>query len=118
MRAAFDEVLSRVERAKREVAEAVPAGRGPGRPLGDALAAYAADLEEAQVEMPSWRHPELESVWLACSDAIAAGQRMAAGSDAAAPPADFEALLGVVQGFIDVLEPFADAEERFWELRT
>lgn len=119
MRDAFDAVLTEVEPAKAALADCMPTTRLPGRPLPDALAEYEDHLERARASMPGWRHPKLETEWLACDtglvDALALARRL---REEAPQLGGFEGLLGAVESLMDPLDPFEAAAERFRALRT
>jgi hypothetical protein len=115
---AFHELLEEIEPAKAELTEVVPGTRLPGRPLDDALAEFVARLTRAQDLMPAWRRPELEAEWSECADGLAiALDRATQLLDDAYEASGFGSLIGVVEGLLDPLEPFAQAEERFASLR-
>ena len=116
--AAFHDVLDELEPAKAGLADVVPGGRLPGRPLRDALTELVARIDRAAGVMPRWRRPELEPVWSACAAGLAAARADArAMIEDASEPAGFGELLGIVEGLLDRLEPFAEAEARFSQLR-
>ncbi len=119
VRDAFDAVLAEVEPAKAALADCMPTTRLPGRPLPDALAEYEGHLELARELMPPWRHPELETEWLACDagllDALAQARRL---REEAPELGGFEGLLGTVESLMDPLDPFEAAAERFRALRA
>jgi hypothetical protein len=115
---AFHDVLDEIEPAKARLTEVVPGTRLPGRPLDDALAGFVARLTRARDLMPGWRRPELEDEWSACAAGLAiALDRATQLLDDGYEASGFGSLLGVVEGLLDPLEPFAQAEERFASLR-
>jgi hypothetical protein len=115
---AFHELLEEIEPAKAGLTEVVPGTRLPGRPLDDALAEFVAGLTRARDLMAAWRRPELEDEWSACMDGLAiALERATQLLDDAYEASGFGSLVGVVEGLLDPLEPFAQAEERFASLR-
>jgi len=115
---AFERVVEQIEPVKAGLTEVVPGSRLPGWPLEDALEAFVAGIDRAMLLMPSWRRPELEGVWSACAEGLAAARSDAAAILAAASePTGFGELLAIVERLLDRLEPFADAEARFSELR-
>ncbi len=69
--------------------------------------------------MPAWRHPAVETEWLACdvglSDALTLARRL---REEAPELGGFEGLLGAVESLMDPLDPFAAAAERFRALRA
>ena len=115
---AFHDVLDEIEPAKAGLTEVVPGTRLPGRPLDDALAEFVARLTRARDLMPAWRRTELEAEWSACADGLAiALDRAAQLLDDAFEASGFGSLVGLVEGLLDPLEPFAQAEGRFASLR-
>jgi len=115
---AFHRVLDEIEPAKAGLTDVVPGTRLPGRPLDDALGAFVGRTDRATALMPAWRRPELESVWSACAEGLASARADAiAVLGEGREPTGFGELLGIVEGLLDRLEPFAEAESRFGELR-
>jgi hypothetical protein len=115
---AFHDVLDEIEPAKAGLTEVVPGTRLPGRPLDDALAEFVARLTRARDLMPAWRRPELEDEWSACADGLAiALDRATQLLDDAYEASGFGSLVGLVEGLLDPLEPFSQAEDRFGSLR-
>ena len=115
---AFHRVLEEIEPAKAGLTDVVPGTRLPGRPLDDALDEFGTRLAVAAELMPAWRRPELEPIWSACSEGIQTARAEADGLLVDGPdPSGFAGLLGVVERLLDPLEPFAEAEARFAELR-
>ena len=115
---AFHDVLDEIEPAKAGLTEVVPGTRLPGRPLDDALAQFVAGLTRARDLMSAWRRPELEAEWSACAAGLAiALDRATQLLDDAYEACGFASLLGFVEGLLDPLEPFAQAEDRFASLR-
>jgi hypothetical protein len=115
---AFHDVLDEIEPAKAGLTEVVPGTRLPGRPLDDALSEFVARLTRARDLMPSWRRSELEDEWSACADGLAVVlDRATQLLDDAYEATGFGSLVGLVEGLLDPLEPFAQAEDRFASLR-
>jgi hypothetical protein len=115
---AFGRVLEELEPAKADLIDVVPSSRLPGRPLDDALRGFVARLVRVEALMPTWRRPELTPVWSACADGVAAARADASSIiDEGRELSGFGDLLGIVEGLLDRLEPFAEAEARFEELR-
>lgn len=114
----FRGVVSRIERGKSALTEAVPTTRLPGRPIGEVLLEFEDELREALREMPSWRADEVEDVWHRCVDALEAALSLADRLRIEGPaPAGFESLIGTIGELLDPLEAFQDAADRFRELR-
>jgi hypothetical protein len=82
------------------------------------LAEFVARLTRARGLMPSWRRPELEDEWSACTDGLAiALDRATQLLNDAYEATGFGSLVGLVEDLLDPLEPFAQAEDRFASLR-
>ena len=115
---AFRVVVEHVERAKGSLTDAVPTTRLPGRPLAEALLEFEDALAAADAAMPAWRTEALEHAWGACESALAearaSARRVRLDAD---PPAGFEALIGTIGDLLAPLDAFADAADRFRELR-
>ncbi len=115
---AFQRVLDEIEPAKAGLTDVVPGSRLPGRPLDDALAEFVASVDRAAALMSAWRRPELETVWSACADGLAGARADAAALlEEPSEAAGFGDLLAIVDRLLDRLEPFAEAEARFGDLR-
>jgi hypothetical protein len=115
---AFHLVLEEIEPAKAQLTDVVPGSRLPGSPLDQALGGFLVRMSRADALMPAWRRPELEPIWSACAEGLEAARSDAAAILAAASePAGFGDLLAIVERLVDRLEPFAEAEARFAELR-
>ena len=71
-------------------------------------------LADARAGMPSWRHPLVETAWLACSTAL---DETIAGVESAVAVAgatdELEVALTAVQNLLDPLHAFVDAEAAF-----
>ena len=116
---AFELVLEELEPAKVAITDALPGARMPGRPFHDALDAYERGLEGASDGMGAWRDPTVEDVWLACYAGLREALALTHRAREGAPDViGFEAMLGLVEGLLDPLDPFAEAEDRFRRLRT
>jgi hypothetical protein len=115
---AFDDVLTVLEPAKAGLTEVLPGTRMPGRPLADALDGFEAGLTHASDRMAAWRVPAIEDAWIACRTGLDEAIGRARRVRVEAPElAGFEGLRGLVSSLLDPLEPFAEAERRFRELR-
>ena len=115
---AFHAVVADLEPAKAALTEALPTTRAPGRPLPEALGAFEAGLVRARAGMPAWRTPELDARWIACDRGLeAALEHVRRVRRDGVEPAGFEALLWLIEDLLDPLDPFADAERAFLDLR-
>jgi hypothetical protein len=116
--AAFERIAPPLERAKADLTSSVPGTRLPGRPLAEALLGFEGGLRTVAEGMDAWRVPEVEDVWEAASDGLARAMALAERVRLdARPPDGFEGLIGLVGDLLAPLEAFAEAEERFGELR-
>ena len=107
-----------VEAAKDVMTATVPSTRLPGTPLAEAIAEFEGHLGRARDLMPSWRHPEVESEWVACEAAIEESLARAKRLREDPPElAGFEGLIWVVDQILAPLEAFEAAAERFRTLR-
>lgn len=109
----FRRTVAAVEAAKRSLAAAAPHGRSPGVPLAEALAGFEEGLREASASMASWRRPEVEKEWHACSEGLDEALRRAERLRLGAAPEGYEHLYGELEDLMDPLEAFASAVERF-----
>lgn len=117
--AAFGRVLEELEPAKVAITDVLPGTRMPGRPLGDALEEFERRLVAAGSLMPAWRHPAVDEEWRACDEGLAEALAMTRRIRREAPDVvGFEGMLGLVEGLLDPLDPFTQAEDRFRRLRT
>ncbi len=109
----FRSTVALVERAKTEVVAAAPTGRGPGRPVAEALAAFEAFLAEARSTMPAWRSRPFDADWTACSRALDEAGRRAELLRLEGSPVGYEELYGVLGDLLEPLEAFGVARDRF-----
>ena len=114
---AFHRVLDALEPAKRALTDAMPGTRLPGAPLPGAVAAFVEGVDEAGRGMAAWRRPQLDPVWFACDAGLRAARSRAEAIVAGAEVAGFDGVLAAVSSMLDALEPFADAERAFRDLR-
>lgn len=112
VRAAFSEVLERIENGKVALVSAVPTARAEGTALAEALNAFETALREARHEMRGWRTPETEESWQACSSALDESAGRAERLRLEAPSLDYEGLVMTLGDLIAPLEAFADAARR------
>jgi hypothetical protein len=118
-RASFDQVLAELEPAKAALADALPGARMPGVPLIEALEAFEEHARAAAEAMPGWRCEPLEDAWRMCEAGLSAARDRARRLREEGPEiGGFEALLGLVQDLLDLLEPFATTATRFDALRV
>jgi hypothetical protein len=117
--AAFEDVLSEVERAKDALTEAVPGSRVRGRPLAEAMLDFEDRLRSAEEAMDRWRAPEVEREWLEACRGLRASLALAERLRTQGPePVGFEALIGSIGDLLAPLDAFGEAVERFRSLRT
>jgi hypothetical protein len=115
----FRLVVALVERAKAVLPEAMPSTRFAGRPLPDVLMEFESQLGAARRAMPTWRRPEVDEEWIACSSGISDGLARAERLRLEAPDiGGFEGLIGVLGNLLATLEPFEVAASRFDALRV
>ena len=116
---AFRVTVERVEAAKQALTDAVPTTRLPGRPLAEALVAFEDEIRAAAEAMPGWRTEQTADAWDACShalsDALSSAERLRLEAE---PPNGFEALIGAIDGLLAPLDAFAQAADRFRDLRV
>ena len=100
-RSRLDPALTRIERAKADLVEAVPSPRGvPGRPLADALVAFEEGLREAAASLEAASRQE----WRAAVDE---SLRRAERLRLEAPALDYEGLVTVLADLMAPLDAFA-----------
>ncbi len=117
--AAFEGVLSEVERAKVALTEAVPGARVPGRPLAEAVLRFEDGLRAADLGMDRWRSSEVESEWLEASAGLHASLALSEHlRTQGTEPVGFEGLIGSIGELLAPLDAFGSAVERFRALRT
>jgi hypothetical protein len=115
---AFHAVVADLEPAKAALTEALPTTRAPGRPLQEALGAFEAGLVRAGAGMPAWRTPEIGALWIACDRGLGeALDHVRRVRRDGIEPVGFEALLWLIEDLLDPLDPFAEAERAFRDLR-
>ena len=111
-------VVEQVEAAKQAMTRTVPATRSAGTPLAEGILELEQWLAAAQGLMPAWRHPDLETEWLACDagirDSLERARRLRED-----PPelGGFEGLIWAVDQLLAPLEVFEAAVDRFRTLR-
>lgn len=109
-----------IEAGRRHLLATLPAGRVEPAPIGVGLDAMAHAISDASEWMDDWRFEELEDVWTACADALhEAGDSVPEVREVAANPGELDDLIGALQGIVDPLDVFADAEaewRRRWRL--
>jgi hypothetical protein len=116
---AFEAVVPDLERAKAALTQAVPGTRLPGRPLAEVLAEFEEGLRTVRRGMDAWRAPEVEEAWQRADRgldrALAIAERVRLTAE---EPSRFEGLIGLVGKLLEPLEPFAEAADRFRQLRA
>ena len=115
---AFRALLGPLERARSVLTEAVPTTRLPGRSFAEVLSEFEELLRGIEPAMPGWRATELEHEWSACSrglhEALSLADRVRLGATGSA---GFEGLIGTISDLLAPLDAFAEAGERFRDLR-
>ena len=111
VRAAFDEVLARVEEAKATLLLGVPSGRSARVSMAEALAGFEHGLSAARSGMDAWRAPELEATWSACREALTVSLGRAEHLRLEEPSDAYEDLVPVLDGLLDPLDAFAEAAD-------
>jgi hypothetical protein len=84
--------------------------------LAQALAEFEWGLVEAGRALPSWRIPEVEEDWLACSGALRESLSRAEALRLGEDPRGYEQLYTMLQDLMEPLDAFAAALDRFREL--
>ncbi|MDP9022682.1 MAG: hypothetical protein M3N57_08295 [Actinomycetota bacterium] len=115
---AFVDCAEVIEGGRRRLLATLPAGRVDPAPVDVGLDAVAAAISDARAWMPRWRGvPGLGDEWDSCSAALDEAEAALPGArEVAASTGELEDLLGEVQGVIESLDAFADAE-RAWRRR-
>lgn len=116
----FADCAEVIEAGRRQVLATLPKGRVEPAPIGVGLDAMEAAIEDASSWMPGWREEEVEDDWQACADALEeARTSIPEVREVASSPGELDDLIEVLQGIIDPLDAFADAEaawRRRWRL--
>jgi hypothetical protein len=111
---AFLDCAEVVEGGRRVLLGTLPTGRVEPAPIAVGVDALRQAIRDARAWMPRWKVdavlPQWEACGLALDDANAALDHVA---EVAASTRELEELLGALQGVIDPLDTFADAE-RAW----
>jgi hypothetical protein len=116
---AFRGLIPTLEAAKAALTASVPGTRLPGRPLAETLLDFEEGLREVREGMDSWRSPEVEEAWRGASDGLDAALGLAARVRTELPePEGFEQLIALIGDLLAPLGAFADAADRFRELRS
>src|ERR671911_1265774 len=96
----------------------VPSTRSAGTPLAEGILELEQRLTAAQDLMPTWRHADLEELWLACDRGIRESLDRARRLREDPPElGGFEGLIWAVDRLLEPLEAFEAAAERFRTLR-
>jgi hypothetical protein len=110
---AFLDTLGTVEEAKAALTAAAPGRRSPGIPLAEAVAGFEWGLQRAKEGMPSWRVPEVEEAWIACSAALMESIHRTGRFRMEPAPEGYERLYLALDELMDPLGAFGDALGRF-----
>lgn len=109
-----------IEGGRRVLLGTLPTGRVEPAPIGVGADAMRRAIEDARQWMDDWRVDEVEHEWRACRDALDEAERaLDEVVEVAATTDELEELLESLQGVIDPLDSFADAERawrRHWRL--
>jgi hypothetical protein len=106
-----------IEAGRRVLLGTLPTGRVEPAPIGVGTDAVRRSITDAREWMPLWRLDELESDWQDCQSALDDAERgLEEVDEVAASTSELEELLESLQGVIDPLDTFADAE-REWRRR-
>jgi hypothetical protein len=109
-----------IEAGRRQLLATLPAGRVEPAPIGVGLDAMEDAISDAAGWMDGWRCDELEDVWVVCAEALhEAGDSVPEVREVAASPGELDDIIGALQGIVDPLDVFADAEtvwRRRWRL--
>lgn len=106
-----------IEAGRRVLLGTLPTGRVEPAPIGVGTDAMRRSIADAREWMPAWRLDELEDEWQVCHRALEdAEQALSEVDEVAASTSELEELLESLQGVIDPLDTFADAE-RQWRRR-
>ena len=111
---AFLDAAEVIEGGRRILLGTLPTFRVAPTPIALGTAAMRRAIADARTWMDAWRVDELDVEWAACAaaldeadGALAEVERLAATSD------EMDHVLGALQGVIDPLDAFADAERAF-----
>jgi hypothetical protein len=111
-------VVVEVEAAKDAMTGTVPSTRSAGTSLAEGIFELERRLAAAQVLMPAWRHPDLETEWSECDEGIRESLDRARQLREDPPElGGFEGLVWAVDRLLEPLEAFEAAADRFRTLR-
>ncbi|GEM_PF-1184999 len=106
-----------IEAGRRVLLGTLPTGRVEPAPIGVGTDAVRRSIADAREWMDQWRFDELEPSWQDCQEALDDAERgLQEVDEVAATTSELEELLESLQGVIDPLDTFADAE-REWRRR-
>lgn len=109
-----------IEGGRRVLLGTLPTGRVEPAPIGVGADAMRRAIADARAWMGDWRVAEVEHEWLDCARGLDEAEAAIDGVvEVAASTGELEELLESLQGVIDPLDSFADAERawrRQWRL--
>jgi hypothetical protein len=106
-----------IEGGRRVLLGTLPTGRVEPAPIAVGTDAVRRAVADARAWMPRWHLDELDADWRDCVAALDDADAACTGvEEEAASTDELEELLEAVQGVIDPLDTFADAE-REWRRR-
>ncbi len=106
-----------IEAGRRVLLGTLPTGRVEPAPIGVGTDAVRRSITDARDWMPQWRLDDLEHAWQDCQAALDDAEGgLTEVDEVAATTSELEELLESLQGVIDPLDTFADAE-REWRRR-
>lgn len=109
LRRAFDETVAIVEEAKASLVAVVPAGRAPGAPLADSLAAFEEGLKAARDSLESWPGGADEARDR-CRHGVDEALRRAEKLRLDAPELDYESLVMTLGALLAPLDAFEESD--------
>ena len=117
---AFLDCAEVIEGGRRILLGTLPTGRVEPAPIAMGTDAVRRSIVDARVWMSRWQLEELADDWAECQAALDDAEAALSDVDeVAATTAELEELLESLQGVIDPLDTFADAERawrRMWRL--
>ena len=113
----FGQTIEVLEWGKASLISAAPRGRGPGRPLAEALLGFEQSVKDAEALLPEWNVEPLGDAWRGCRSALAEAARRAEALRLGEPPDGYERLYGMLGDLLEPLEAFGIAADRLRAMR-